>query len=436
MIKDDKIRFVCEEIKSNFLKQNDILDIIRSSKLFDDLNDDLHNERYFVFDGRLEDAIIKVIKTEVIENESSFESYEHFLSLIVSELSNLAMPTLILLPLVFLNGVIDEQYIVLKNSNYALFPFAIKSENLRNQRSALREHVLKTICAKLPENHILRVKDAQFFNYPILALKIHNIDSRVEREAPKINEAIYSFIRMIGFNNERDRGWILLGNTQNIPSTYTVYYNETGSLPFLPNDSCSGYSFRFMFAPLLDISYQELKAKMDLLSDNMDVFIKIIFRSKKDNNEKVYKKQSRWLNAVLLFNEAYESASREKFESSLITLLTLLESLFISINTHNKKDILTSELIKYFDDTSRNEQIKETIKVLYEKRNSFVHEGKRLGTYQIYKSINDYEGLVTGMEPLKFAKYLPEGHDLKYLHSLFVLCKDILLNYELVKKEN
>jgi RNAse (barnase) inhibitor barstar len=435
-VKSEKLLLVCEEVNNCAAGKAEIMDIIDHFALLDVVKDDLKNEKYFVFDGRLEEIVAKILRDTVIQKQSSFESYDHLLSLIVNELSKLVVPTLILLPLVLVNGSVDKEEIILKNRDYIIFPLTQKSGIFTNERYFLRDHIKKTIYASLPENHIINVKDAHFFNFPILAIEIHNIDSIVEREAPKINEAIYSFIRMICFNNGDEQSWFSLVNAKDFPSTYSVYYNEVGTVSSPPYDAGYGYSFRYTFEPLLDINFNELDSKLDLLSDNIDIFINLTFKAKKEINQSKYIKQVKWQNAVLLFNEAYESASKEKFETTLIILLTVLESLFISNKEKDKQNTLVKEIIMYFDSPSRNNQISETIKNLYSKRNAFVHEGKRLEAYQFYKSLNDYEGLITGMEPLKFVNRLADGHDLKYLHSLFMLCREILLDYKFVKESN
>lgn len=432
MVPFDLLTKICDNLRIGIISRNEIIDLTVDSGLYQHLVHDLQQFRYYTFDGRFDNLLIESIFDRIVKNKSTFTSYDEFLGILSSKMQKLIVPTIILLPLVLVNGLAEsskETRIDFPNNKYVIFPLVGKGKPFKNERRALNQHVERTIFAKLLDEHILSVKDRHFFNYPILSIEIKDLDFRVEREAPKIIEAIYSFFRMIGFGNSTINEWIRPSEWRHFPSTYSVYYNEVGTSPNPPYDSGYGYSFRFMFTQLLDIDFQVFLKRKDLFSVNLDRFIFASFLSSKDTQEDIFTRYKKWQNAVLLFNEAYEFASKERFDSSLLLLMAILESLFLKNEGGNKKEQLISAIKEYFGDSVTEPLLFETIRSLYKKRNAFIHEGKKMTGYQIYKTLHDYGGLIPGMEPLPFCNSLSDDHDLKHLSILFMLCRDILLNY-------
>ena len=149
----------------------------------------------------------------------------------------------------------------------------------------MSKHVERTIYAKLCPDHILAVKDKHFFNYPIMTIEVHDIDNRVEREAPKIIESAYSIFRMIcmGVKNDSRNNHRVFSKP--LASTYTVYYNEVGTSPNPPYDNGYGYSFRFKFTPILDLNISDLVSRKEIISGNLDKIISSIFAAKNDESK-------------------------------------------------------------------------------------------------------------------------------------------------------
>lgn len=80
-----------------------------------------------------------------------------------------------------------------------------------------------------------------------------------------------------------------------------------------------------------------------------------------------------------MFNDAYEFASIEKYDASLIFLLVILESLFVK-NTGNKKENVVLALEDFYKRESKRDvaKIRPLITKVYHTRNAFVHEGNGL----------------------------------------------------------
>ena len=57
-----------------------------------------------------------------------------------------------------------------------------------------------------------------------------------------------------------------------------------------------------------------------------------------DKNDFIIRKK--WVNAINIFNTAYEFTSIGKFDSALMLQFSILESLFFKLGEYNKKDTL------------------------------------------------------------------------------------------------
>ncbi|MDO9628604.1 MAG: HEPN domain-containing protein [Acholeplasmataceae bacterium] len=424
----DLLNSICEKILSGNLSRIQIYDLYDENGLINQIMQDLSDYRYYVFDGRFDDILIDVVIERTTMETRYFENYSEFLNLVNDKIKKLIVPTMIVLPLNITHGNLNEVRFDF-NANFSIFPLSKKEGFLANNLSSLSKHVERTIYAKLCPDHILSVKDKHFFNYPIMTIEVHDIDNRVEREAPRIIESVYSIFRMISMGVKNDSRNYHRVVSKPLASTYTVYYNEVGTSPNPPYDTGYGYSFRFKFTPILDLNISDLVSRKEIISDNLDKIITSIFATKNDESITAYDNGRKWINALLMFNEAYEFASRERFDSAMILLITILESLFLKNEGTGKQTKLINAVNNYFSDLSQENHIKNTISQMYKKRNSFVHEGKRMDGYQIYKPLNEYQGLIIGMEPLTFTQYFDSNHDLKHLSNLFAIVKEILLSF-------
>ncbi|MFA5766237.1 MAG: hypothetical protein WC929_08860 [Bacilli bacterium] len=272
-----------------------------------------------------------------------------------------------------------------------------------NDKSLLARYVEKKIFCHFNANHILVTKDPYFFNYPILAIKVDHIDYRVEHEAPKIVESVYSLLRMLDFNFKRepdDRGWgVKFRDRKPEAYTYIVYYKQTGSDHTNLNVGELGYSFRFKFSPILDINTNELVNYKTKYAELLKKVIKYSLITEKEIDNKEYLIGKKWINGITLFNTAYEFISIGKFDVALLLMFSILESLFFKLGEYNTKDELIIRLSSYIEPFQFDIDIKSLIKDVTKYRNNFIHQGIGLERFRTYRSLNDREGFLQGQKP-------------------------------------
>lgn len=137
------------------------------------------------------------------------------------------------------------------------------------------------------------------------------------------------------------------------------------------------------------------------------------------------------MNAVLLYNSAYELASKERYDVSIITLLTILESMFLK-NTGNKKLLLVVQVSKFLEEKEfkfSKENIKNLIVDIYNHRSKYVHEGKLYNMIS-YKNIHDYQGTIPGMKPFEYGLLTSIPYnDAKSIYELFRITGYIIMSY-------
>ena len=83
----------------------------------------------------------------------------------------------------------------------------------------------------------------------------------------------------------------------------------------LNNETCSpqcSNSFIFKFDPILDINSIELNNNIDTFKFLIDKFVQLCFIKREEKTGNELKTIDKWMNAVLLYNSAYELASKEK----------------------------------------------------------------------------------------------------------------------------
>lgn len=414
-----KLDTIYKEFELDTYSKKDLYYKLYNVDFFDDVFTEVENFDYQVFDGRLEDAVLEIVY-ESIKNNQRIKNKEAFNKFLNDEIKKIAVPVLILLPLVILGNTDFKHVINYANEDISIFP-VLNSRKLRKQ---FNQFIINTIGAKINDYHIEKVKDGNFFKYPIMVIRIESIDTQVERESSKIVEVIYSLIRMIGFGIYKRKHFDSILKMDEIPNTYGVFYNIYDDYLSINNKGCYGYNYRYMFSPLLDINYELFDEYEDLLTKNINRLIETTFKSKESTI-----KSKKWKNAVLLFNEAYELASREKFDSSLILLFSLLESLFLKKGIKIKGENLALVIPEFLNISEDDEKLKNIIKRLYKIRNDFIHEAKRIHHYKIYKTVNDLKGTYTGAEPFTFINNIEKDHELNDLYSLFEITCYILLNY-------
>ena len=241
---------------------------------------------------------------------------------------------------------------------------------------------------------------------------------------------------MLDFDNcleEGDGGYMF--NSHLAPaSTYGVYYNAEGltQLPEGMDANGYGYSMRFKFSPFLDVSTEGFLNNLKEFEKLLSQYINYCFLDSTNYNKETLIKIAKWQNAIQMFNTAYEFASIERYDSTMIMLLTILESLFIK-NEGNKKEHLVLALQEFFknDKKLNDDFIRDNVTQAYKSRNKFVHEGVGVeNEYTYSKPLNDYQGFQIGMKPFAYIRIYHYPSNIENLRNLFTITIQVLRNYK------
>ncbi len=420
----------------------DILSIIYS---------DVKKFSYYTLDGRFEDILTKLATNPKYQ----LENYEYFLKNIKSELEKLKTDNIMILPLnfvkdfdkdlilgenirIFFPSKYDKQSLKLSENKILIKQQQIKRKIIPNYDDNFSKYFEKIIGARFDKAHILLAKDRNFFNYPILTIVINNIDFKVEMESGRIAEAVYTFSRMIDFKTKREifyRG-ILDSDLLSPARTYGVYYNPYRKETL--SDGFYGYSFRFNFSEYLDISTDYFKENIETFYDLIQTFIKSCFLDLAKYSAEDIKIINKWKCSISMFNSAYEFASIEKFDASVLFLCSILETMILK-NKSKEKQKLLLPLIKEFFKNSKSiedlEKIENTIKTIYKCRNDIMHEG--LGyEYKFTSSrrFNDYQGFYRGMRPFEYGGTFNSYEDRMIIIHAFKIVIDVLISDSTLNK--
>jgi len=383
------------------INRRNFVDFPHYDEIIHDVATRIRKYGYYTFDGRFEDCIIDFLCNMYSKEVENYDLEE--ISKIISALMKKdIVPNIIIIPLNHLNRIYLPEELVL-DKNISIFAMNEKQSKIKNDKSLIARYVEKKIFCHFNVDHILITKDPYFFNYPIIAIKIEHIDYIVEHEAPKIVEAVYSLIRMLDFKQARepgDHGWGVR-HRDRIPEafTYTVYYKEAGSDYENLNEGELGYSFRFKFSPILDINTKYLVDHIQQYSSLLKKVIDNSFIVENDFQKNEYTIRKKWINAIAIFNTAYEFLSIGKIDSAVLLLFTILESLFFKLGEYNKKDMLIERLEAFFAGSDWSPQIKPLMKKATKYRNEFIHQGIGLERFKTYRSLNDREGHLQGQKP-------------------------------------
>ena len=389
----------------------------------------------YTLTGQLQDILIKIVKNYVFLPKTNY--YNKFLELIYEELQKIIVNNIIIVPLNNLNLSLNYNDYLEINSNIKIFSnlefMNIKNigklKKIKEKDSLLNQYFQKNIHANLSRSHILTVKEHNFFNYPQMTILIKNIPFKVWLEAVKITEAVYSFIRMLDMEIDEqpdDKGKF------SISQKYGVYYNLPNVSKEPPFTEGYGYSFIFTFSPILSINNKGFINNLEKLNILLTKYINYCFINKNKYDKSTLNKIDKWLNAVLLFNSAYELASKEKYDTANLILLSLLESLFLKNSGSKKQDQLFNALLSFFTNNNMEIKQKELDKIIsetYKSRSKFLHEGIS-SVYPNPKYNNDIQGIYSGMKPffhISVADYF--NNFVENLKNLFHLTINILKNY-------
>ncbi len=409
----------------NFIHYEHYYDILQ------DIVNHIQKYGFYVVDGRLEDSLINHVCV-TFKDFSGLIDLDKIASDISSELKKLIVPNIILIPMNHMNKMLLENVTEL-DENISLFSMNEKISVIKRDKSLLARYVENKIHCKFGADHIYITKDPFFFNYPILGISVKHIDYRVEHEAPKIVEAVYSLIRMLDFKEDReprDKGWGVRFRDR-LPEayTYTVYYKEAGSDFNDLNDGELGYSFRFKFSPILDINTLAFVNNKDRFTSLLKLVIEYSLMTEKDIDPIIYRIRKKWINGINLFNSVYEFVSIGKYDAALLLMYSIMESLFFKLGDFNRKDVLIERLEHFLGNDSSIKGVKTLITVTSNYRNMFVHQGIGLERFKTFRSLNDREGYIQGQKPFIHDAWHPmPDKEFNEYHSLMTLVIFILTN--------
>lgn len=391
----------------------------------------------FTLSGKFQDILIKVTNNFVFDTKENY--YKRFLELIYVEFEQLVVPNIVLIPLNNLKlNLNNKDYFEIADNIRIYNPTNIEYSKLKPfkddviKKDKLSEYFEQNVYSKLLKEHIILAKDHYFFNNPIMTILIRNVDFKVEHEASRITEAVYSFIRMVDFDSEREgHGWGVLDGLKEPAHTYGVYYNSPYASPNPPYNNGYGHCFIFKFDPILDINSSKFFEKIERFKFLINKFVSFCFINRtKFSNDKL-KQLDKWMNVVSLYNYAYELASKERYDVTIITLLTILESLFLK-NSGNKKLLLAEKVSIFLQEKGfkyDRQKITNLIVETYNHRSKFVHEGE-LYDVSSYKSINDRQGTIPGMKPFAYGMFASVSHDdARSIYLLFRITGYIIMSY-------
>lgn len=426
----EEINDLQKKIFENQLDIYQVLDFLEDEGLMNEIHKKIRNMEFYSLNGLLQMTLDELMCIRGRVTLLFYKSEQEFINLIEYEFKKFYTPMIITLPI---NVIINNNSftnISFKNSNINIFS---KDEQ---GLILLNKYFNKNIYADFNSRYILRKNDNNFINYPLMTIFIKGIEYSVNIEAPKIVEAIYSIIRMTAMHKVKH-----YDDIRELPpmgSTYAVNYNVIKSPNQQISNSSYGYSYRIGFANILDMSIKEIEIIKDEISNLITKLIDYTFYNKNSKINKENEKCRKWINALLLFNEAYELASIEKYDTANLILLTILESFFIAKNTKVKKDTLKKRVpplvSKRFDETLTCNVIENT----YKKRNYFIHEGQKIENRIAYRTLGDYQGLRKGLEPINYSNEsdLKNYTDLYYISLLFeIVSFCITSQYDLIASE-
>ncbi len=371
-----------------------------SKEFFEFLYDDMEKYNNYTYDGRFQEILFDELNHSIVNGWS----YKEFFKAVKLGLDGLCVPCVITIPLNCIDDSKIESNIKL-SENILLFKTEKQFAGHKKIETPLEKYFKEKVYKLLLRDHIEKAKDKNFFNFPILTILINSIDERVIIESGRIVETAYALIRMLDFENSLEEGgWGYLSHCKlQLASTYGIYYNKEGttSLPSESEANGYGYSMRYKFVPILDVSTKGFLRSIQEFNTILSEYVSYCFMDKIKFSDTQLLKIAKWQNAIQMFNTAYEFAAQERYDAALILLLTILESLFIK-NKGNKKEYLVLVLQDFFknDNVFTADYIRNNISDAYKSRNKFVHEGLGIDNEYIYsKPLHSYQGITPGMKP-------------------------------------
>ena len=420
----DKTLFkeILEKTEKRIINIDNFWEFEEFNKFMISLKEDIIKMPYYTLTGRFEELLFDILK-----NPTDFNyNYDLLLCQLLESMKKLIVPCLIILPLNFIYDTVNNSYDI----SECLKIFKKESEKEKKLfLSPLEKYVSRTIYANLCKEHIFTTKDKNFFNYDILTIKINNVAAHCVETSKDITTAVYSIIRMLDYDSSKSFNLSAITNRP-LASTYCVYYNEPSTSAKPPYNNGYGYSLRNNFSSALDINKKEFFGKIDLFRDLVECFLSFTFYDQNEMSDKYNLNIAKWKNSIKLFNDAYEFASKEKYDTANVILVLILESLFLKNEGIKKQDRLTKAVVEYCSDILKEYDVECIVSDAYKKRNAYVHEAKTIVRNNV-KSLSSVQGIFNGMKPFTNSNLCIDYEDEEMLNYLFRI-----VIYVLIKKSN
>jgi hypothetical protein len=371
---------------------------------------ELEEYNKYILDGRRDDVFYEVLKG-IKDNNFWDINLDSFVLMILSEIKKYDIDNCLILPL---NGIEKNMLPnVLEFDNPDIKIFSVKEGNIRKRydKTLIADYYKKRMGEKLNMQHMM-FKDKDMFKTPVLTaiIKGQN-DNEIYHSAQEISQGLYAIIRIndLLFGHKK-RAWHGY-QWPEYPKSYAVYSKEG-----------TGHQMKLFCSPILDVDTKIFIKYSGEIINTFNLLMKTYFEAPISLDNDIYQAKQRWLNSMQMFNTAYDLASIERFDSSLVTLLSFLESLFLNKNSRQKKEDLQRQVSLYVE-----RDVSELLDNSYRRRNRYLHDGVRVGGTAKFKLVEKIHNYVPGYRP--FAQYsfwgLPKEID--DLKSLMKLCADIVI---------
>lgn len=168
-------------------------------KFYDLLWKDILLLPHYTPDGRFEKILFEQLKDAVHNGYT----YDGFFKNIERELNQLVVPCLILIPLNFMNNDDIDKDLILSD-NIRLFKTDMPQMErhffkAKKIRTALEKYYEKTTYSKFLREHIIAAKDKNFFNYPILTIKVEMYRLENGNRIRTYSQCLICYYSYVGF---------------------------------------------------------------------------------------------------------------------------------------------------------------------------------------------------------------------------------------------
>jgi|GEM_PF-3570042 len=420
---DSSVKTIFKEYISdyynNMINLSNYYDDIRYYSIWELIYNDLKEHNKFIFDGRRDDVFIDVL-VKIKEQKKWDITFEEFVLEVLTNIKKYDVDNCLMLPL---NGL-DKSLLpdIMEFDNPDIKIFAVKEGYIRKQKDKthIAEYYKNRIGGNLNMRHMM-FKEKHMFDTPVLTaiIKGQN-DNEIYNSAQEISQGLYALIRINDLLYGRKmRAW---HNFQwpNYPTSYAVYRSEYD--PMFDRYGNLGHQMKLFCSPILDVDTEIFLKYSGEIIRTFSLLMDTYFEAPIRLDKEIYQSKQRWLNSMQMFNTAYDLASIERFDSSLVTLLSFLESLFLNKNSRHKKEDLQKQISAYVE-----RDVSELLENSYKRRNRYLHDGLRVGGVAKYKLVEKIHNYIPGYRPFTQYSFWGLPKEVEDLKLLMKLCADIVI---------